>query len=215
MALRPILKLAKRNPEYKGKCKLENDCLIIKGNKYTTDTLNRLPIDLAPYKCAQHTSETHTIFHGHHTPLSNFHSSPFTLEGQEFKSAEQYIQYKKSCHFNDYNTAEKILNSKDPYEAKTLSRNIPNFDRDAWRAVARDASYPGIRAKFEQNPLLMKFLNSTKPMKLAESSFDKLWGTGLALYDENALNLGHRANEGLLGSILMEIRENNPTNDKK
>ena len=48
MALRPILKLAKRNPEYKGKCKLENDCLIIKGNKYTTDTLNRLPIDLAP-----------------------------------------------------------------------------------------------------------------------------------------------------------------------
>ena len=110
---------------------------------------------------------------------------------------------------------KKYSTAKTHMRLKLLSRNIPNFDRDAWRVDARGASYPGIRAKFEQNPLLMKFLNFTKPMKLAESSFDKLWGTGLVLYDENALNPAHWANEGLLGSILMEIRENNPTNDKE
>ena len=53
MTLRPILKLAKSKTEYKGKCKLEYDSLIIKGIRYTVESLNRLPTDLAPYKTAQ------------------------------------------------------------------------------------------------------------------------------------------------------------------
>ena len=73
MSLRPILKLAKSKPEYKGKCKLDYDSLIIKGIKYTVDSLSRLPPDLAPYKTAQINSSTSTIFHGQHSPLSNFH----------------------------------------------------------------------------------------------------------------------------------------------
>ena len=53
MTLRPILRLAKNKTEYKGKCKLENDALIIKGIRYNTDSLHLLPEDLAPYKSAQ------------------------------------------------------------------------------------------------------------------------------------------------------------------
>ena len=48
----------KKQAEYKGKCKLDNDYLIIKGNKYSIETLNRLPADLAPYKAAQQSSDT-------------------------------------------------------------------------------------------------------------------------------------------------------------
>ena len=46
MTLRPILRLAKSKTEDKGKCKLENDVLIIKGTRYNTDSLNLLPEDL-------------------------------------------------------------------------------------------------------------------------------------------------------------------------
>ena len=138
-------------------------------------------------------------------PLSNFHTSPFIIEGKKFTSSEQYIQYKKAHHLHDHTTAEKIKQSKHPTEAKTLSHNITNYDRDAWRVVAKDAYTPGIRAKFEQNPLLLQFLCATKPLKLAESTFDKLWGTGLSLNDPNTLKPTRWINQGLLGEILTEI----------
>ena len=156
-------------------------------------------------KQLQINSETRLVFHGQHTPLSNFHTSPFTLDGHQFHSAEQYIQYKNACHFSDYTSSEKILQCHDPYDAKTLSRNILNFDKDAWKSVARDACLLGIQAKFDQNPSLLQFLKATKPKKLAESFYDKLWGTGLSLYDQNALKPSHWINQGLLGEILMEI----------
>ena len=38
--LRPILKLAKTQEEYKGQCKLDKDQLIIKGKHYTLDNFN-------------------------------------------------------------------------------------------------------------------------------------------------------------------------------
>ena len=172
------------------------------------DSLNRLPTDLAPYKTAQIKSGTSTIFHGQHSPLSNFHYSPFTINGQEFQTAEKYIQYQKACYFNDIETAEKILISKDPFKSKTLSRNIVNYDNESWKHKAKSICYPGIQAKFEQNPLLAKFLIATKPMTLAESCYDKLWGTGMALHDKNALNESHWANIGILGSILMDLCDN-------
>ena len=129
MILRPILKLAKKNTEYKGKCKLDNDTLIIRGTRYKVDTLHLLPDELAPYKSAQISTETTTIFHGHHSPLSNFHTSPFTIDGQHYQTAEQYIQHKKALHFNDYKVAQQILNTKDPFEAKTLSRNLSDMTK--------------------------------------------------------------------------------------
>ena len=106
-ALRPILKLAHNLDNYKGKCKLEHDQIVINGVNYNMDTLDRLPEELAPYKSAQCSSMDILIFYGQHTPLSNFHTSPFIKEGQKFTSAEHYIQYKMACHFNDYITADK------------------------------------------------------------------------------------------------------------
>ena len=163
---------------------------------------------MAPYKSAQITTETTTIFHGQHSSLSNFHISPFTLDGQHYQTAEQFIQHKKALHFNDYKVSQQILNTNDPFEAKTLSRNIQNYDKNSWKAVVKDISFPGIRAKFEQNTLLKQFLESTKPTQLAESSYDKLWGTGLPLNDKNALNQSYWVNTGLLGDILMDLWDN-------
>ena len=89
--LRPILKLALNTDGYKGKCKLDHDQLIMKGTKYNIDSLDKLPDDLAPYKANQRSNKDCLIFHGQHTPLSNFHTSPFIIEGQKFTSSEQYI----------------------------------------------------------------------------------------------------------------------------
>ena len=177
--------------------------------KYSIENLNKLPKDLTPYKASQRTTDSCLIFHGQHTPLSNYHLSPFAIEGHKLHSAEQFIQFKKACHFNDYVTADKIKACKQAGDAKTLSWNIQNYSKESWNMVAKDTCFSGIRAKFTQNPLLLKFLQSTTPLTLAESSYDKLWGTGLSLYDTNVLKQTHWANLGILGEILSQIRKEN------
>ena len=51
--LRPILQLAKKNPNYRDKSKLENDKLVINGTRYTLNDLHKLPEDLSTYKAAE------------------------------------------------------------------------------------------------------------------------------------------------------------------
>ena len=111
-ALQLILKLARNIDHYKAKCKLEHDQIVINGTKYNLESLDKLPEDLAPFKSAQCCSADILVFHGQHTLLSNFHTSPFVKEGQKFTSVEHYIQYKKACHFKHYTTADKINSAK-------------------------------------------------------------------------------------------------------
>ena len=94
-------------------------------------------------------------------------------------------------------------------DSKALSRSIVNFDKDAWNSVAKEACQPGISAKLEQNPLLLQFLFTTYSLKLAESSYDRLWGTGIPLNDDKALDQTHWHNQGNLGELLTEIQDRN------
>ena len=186
---------------------MEKDELVLKGKHYKLETLNQLPENLAPYKTAQKSSATCLVFQGLHSPLSNFHLSPFTHNGQKYSTAEHFIQYTKACHFSDYKTADKIKLSTDPYEAKLLSRNIENYNKDAWKLIAKKHALPGIKTKFEQNKMLLEFLKATRPLQLAESSFDPVWGTGLPLKNIHSTDPTYWKNQGMLGEILMEIRD--------
>ena len=47
--LKPILRLAKRIPKYQGKCKLDDDTLVILGTKYTVNTMHLQPADLSGF----------------------------------------------------------------------------------------------------------------------------------------------------------------------
>ena len=46
---------------------------------------------------------------------------------------------------------------------------------------------PGIKAKFEQNPLLLQMLQTTHPKTIAEATYDNTWGTGIPLDSPDAL----------------------------
>ena len=106
---RPIWKLAKSHSEYRNKCKLSGDRLVINGINYTVNDLHNLPKDLVPYKAAQQENHQFIAFHGEHSPWSNFHQSPFEIDGHHYHSAEQWIQYSKAMLFGDNSTANKIL----------------------------------------------------------------------------------------------------------
>ena len=64
----------------------------------------------------------------------------------------------------------------------------------------------GSKCKFDQNSSLKLSLLKTKGKKLVECSLDEIWGTGVPINDQQALNSDRWINQGILGKILEEIR---------
>ena len=97
--LLPIYHLAKSLPEYRDKCRLTRDKLVINGTSYRIEDISKLPSDLAAYKSSEKSNDTHIVFAGELSLYSNFHLSPFTINGQSFHSSEQWVQYQKALTF--------------------------------------------------------------------------------------------------------------------
>ena len=100
--------------------------------KYTMDNIGELPAEIAAYKAAERTSNTHLIFHGELSLYSNFHPGRFILDGLDFATAEHYIQFQKLLFSGDSVTTNQILNSATALVAKKLSYKIENFDKHQW-----------------------------------------------------------------------------------
>ena len=141
----------------------------------------KLPIEIAAYQSAQKMDEQYLAFHGEWSPFSNFHHSPFNIEGQSYHSAEQWIQSRKALLFDDSYTANLILKADTPLECKKLGYQINGFDMQRWWAEGYETCLEGIKAKFSQNEPLMNMLKSTSLKIIVEASLDKLWGMGIQL----------------------------------
>ena len=204
--LRPILQLAKKNPNYRDKSKLENDKLVINGTRYTLNDLHKLPEDLSTYKAAERQNEEYLAFHGEFSPVSNFHPSPFKIGNQRFHCTEQYIQYKKAMYFGDNLTANQIIQCMDAFEAKRLGYRVTGFDRQQWKEYGYDLCIEGIRAKFQQNHNPMMLLKSTGNKIMVEATRDRLWGTGIPLHDQRVLHPESWYKTGWMSTMLATIR---------
>ena len=143
--LRPILRLAKGLPQYWEKYRMSGDKLSINGVSYTVNDLNKLPSDLAPSLMVQK-EYADGVHHGELSPWSNFHISPFVLNGQQYNSAEQWIQFQKAMLFSDSHTANQILQSSTPQECKRLSHYIHGIDHEKWRNEGFNLCLDGLRA---------------------------------------------------------------------
>ena len=125
----PIYHLAKSIPHYCEKCKLVNDRLIINGNSYQIEDITNLPTYLAVCKATEKSNDMHIVFSGELSPYSNFHHSPFIVNGQQFHSSKHWVQYQKALMFGDSFTANQILQCETPIECKKLGYNINGVDK--------------------------------------------------------------------------------------
>ena len=126
--------------------------------KYSMENIGDLPAEIATYRAAERTNDSHLVFHGELSPYSNFHPGKFTLKGLEFPMAEHYIQYQKALYFGDLITANSILKSATVLDAKKISYRIDNFNRQQWVRDGYEICERGVRVKFEQNKLLLDML---------------------------------------------------------
>ena len=110
--------MIKTNPNYKDKCQIKGDKLIVNGINYTVDTLNELPVEISATKAAEKRDSDSIVLHGELIPFSNFYPSRFQHEGTCFETAEHYIQYRKALLSGNSVMANRILQCKTVLDAK-------------------------------------------------------------------------------------------------
>ena len=203
--LRPILKLARGIEHYQGKCKLEDNYLVIHGKKNGSKDLHKLPNDLSGFHASSKLDEKNGIhaFFGELSPFSNFHPANFTVDGISYNCSEQYIQNQKALLFNDVDTSDRIMISATPLECKDLGKCVRGFKEEIWCDQAESLCYPGLLAKFQLNTYLREMLLSRGRSQIVEATYDMMWGTGVPLQSKDCLVRKHWKSTGLLGKLLM------------
>lgn len=141
-------------------------------------------------------------------PFSQWHSSPFYIEGNTFSCAEQYMMYMKALTFGDKETAALIMEAGSPRIQKALGRKVKNFNADIWNVIAKDIVFRGNMAKFTQNLHLMEALSNTEGTLIVEASpFDTIWGIGLDEKTAAVTPPDEWKGTNWLGQVCTEVRE--------
>ena len=204
--LRPYVKAAYKNNL---RATLIGDTLLVEGEKYNVDNLHTLPEKIRPEKTVVRTDGKSTVFFRKDAFLSNFHPSPFRIDGEDYTCVEQFYMAAKADKFDDKEAKGKIMSSTDPHEINFKGRSIKNFKQSTWKESAYEVMKKGVKAKFEQNNQLRTLLNNTGDTIIGEGSAnDLVWGTGIPVFHNDALDRNKWKGENLLGKILMEIRDN-------
>ena len=140
--------------------------------------------------------------------LSQWHRCSFTVDGQYYNCAEQYMMAEKARIFNDEPIREQIMRETDQITIKKLGRRVSGFDGAIWEGERYDVVFKGNEAKFTQNPHLQEFLLGTGDKILVEASpKDTIWGIGLDEFNPDALDPRTWRGKNLLGFTLMDVRQ--------
>ncbi|ATQ45031.1 NADAR family protein [Caulobacter mirabilis] len=139
--------------------------------------------------------------------FSQWHATPFDLEGRRFVTAEQWMMFAKARLFDDIARAEAILGAPDPGEQKRHGQQVAGFDQATWDRWKVDIVHRGSLAKFGQNDGALRQLLATGDAMLVEANpRDWIWGVGLSADDPAAQSPAAWKGSNLLGRILTDVK---------
>jgi len=131
------------------------------------------------------------------------------------------MMYQKALLFNDKDIAEQVLAKsyipKDKVpdkkwdqqmkDIKMLGRSVQNFVDEEWNGKCCEIMRKGIKAKFEQNDLMLKTLLDTGNDIICEAApYDKIWGIGMNAQDSRVQRPELWIGKNFLGQCLMDVR---------
>ena len=165
---------------------------IQKANK----TKTQKPTTTSNAKPTQTTDSEKTLsIQGVNDPLSNFHKKPIKIQNSEFATGEHYFQYQKAVHFHRLDIADQIADSNDPFQARTLSKEIEIKNMETWNQHSAGFMLEIFKSKYEQHIDFRQKLLDSVDSTLVLTTTDKYWGTG---YDNKGRNE--------FGKLLMTFR---------
>lgn len=148
--------------------------------------------------------------------LGNWYPTPSgisgVIEGRQITvpTSEHLFMYIKAVCFKDYDTAQEILNTPSPKEAKKLGRKVKGFSEEIWESVRENAMYTAVKLRAAFDPEYKSEI--LKPEYVGRSfveasPFDKVWGIGLSEEDQKADDEENWPGLNLLGKTLNRLRE--------
>jgi len=140
--------------------------------------------------------------------FSQWHSTPFEVDGTPFVTAEQWMMFAKAMLFDDHDRAAQIIASPDPGVQKRLGQAVSGFNQSLWDTWKIDIVYRGNIAKFSQNSGALRQLRNTDNSMLVEANpRDWIWGIGRAIDDPAGHAPSNWRGQNLLGRILTKVRQ--------
>lgn len=115
----------------------------------------------------------------------------------------------KASFFGDFLTLHALEVEMHPKDAKALGRKVNGFNATAWDCVGFGFMVYVNYLKYSQNEDLKQQLLATGDLTLVEASpYDKIWGIGLGLDEEDYILADPNNWDGknLLGKALVEVR---------
>lgn len=165
-------------------------------------------------------TNTHIYFFSRDDIFSNFAVTPFLYEKKSddmfgvrgesvfFQCSEQGYMYEKCLFFNRFGMAKNCIDVTDPRDVKRIGRSIPNFNDERWNEVSFDKMYDVLMCKFSNNKEAKEeLINSGNKILVEASPYDKIWGCGIGVDDDDVLQEENWTGENRLGEVLMKVRE--------
>ena len=199
---------ARKHPDYKGKCSLVEDRLLLNGRYYSMHELNQLPDPINPWLMSQKFDDKTVAFFTKNSPFSNHYPQPVRMDCVEYNCNEQYIMKEKASIFGDFEAEQRIMAADDPVQQKAIGRQVKDFNYERWKQESPRIAYEVCLEKFSSNRVLANWLLATGNKTIVEASPDKLWGVGMKLNNPDILKpeaWGDSVN--CMGKALMKVRE--------
>jgi hypothetical protein len=138
---------------------------------------------------------------------SQWHKANMTIDNIEYNSCEQYMMHQKALLFGDEETAELIMQEKNPREQKKFGRMVKGFDKSTWDKNSLAIVYEGNLAKFSQNEGLKKEMLATGNRFFVEASpVDNIWGIGMDQDSPGVEDPSYWLGLNLLGQALTLVK---------
>lgn len=205
--LQRIARVARDSPSNFGEVRVKDYKISINGVKHGIEEVYNLPPELHPEQVYTPRSKDAVVFFTKHSPLSNHHHAPFSLNGGEYSCIEQYLAVSKAKLAKDPVLERRAMETNDPADHKVILNKLREKVQEQWAVQAPEIILPAVRAKFSQNEQLSNFLISTHPLPICEASRDPIWGVGLHLEHERVLDRNSWERHGnLLGITLTQVR---------
>lgn len=209
--LREGLRLKKKSQSEIKNISLRSDKLLVNNKQFTVNDIDKLPECLQPERFAVKKDQNSNVvaFYSSNAIFSNLNSKfSFKIEGKTYNCPEQYFQSCKAIHFNDTETASKIVSTLDPHKQLQLGKSVRGYNHASWMKKARNVLLNANLAKYNQNDQARSLLLDTGEATLVESSPSTEWGSGVRLHEKDSTNPSAWKGKNVMGQILMEVRKN-------
>lgn len=188
------------------KCQLSGSTITFNDKTYEHKDLKKLPEgcrleDTQLITCEDNIS---LCFQGSHAYTSNFYPIEIDYKDQLFTSAEQAFQWSKATFHKEWDIANKILDTDDPYAIKKIIEDGTASER--WKQKEEEILHEIVKQKFMQNEKIYnRFVSSTHTAYYKCTTGNK-WGCGSRL---NAIDLDPEKLKGKnkFGEILNSLKQ--------